>query len=222
MRPHVALICILPIQFAAAPATQERGDLPQNPSFWLRRASVDWKAISDPLQKPWKEMANAQWRIRDTVGLRRTLYELRAQTPPATLAGPAYAKHPIAVAYANLAGAYAWIGDVEGMRRAVTVASDRSRSSGGGATNALDELRVAAVESLIRAERFEDALAIARDLPDAQREVAAKQVAVAREAFQSRERTLSRSARTSLELRRRSAPIRTSTPMPATSRCGWF
>jgi hypothetical protein len=188
MRPHVLLICLLLFQLAAVPATQERGDLSETPSFWVRRAAVDWKAISDPLQKPWKEMADAQWRIRDTVGLRRTLNELRAQTPPAGLTGQAYAQHPIAVAYANLAGAYAWIGDMQGMRRAMTVASDRSRGGGRGAADALDELRIAAVESLMRAERFDDALAIARDLPDAQRELAAKQVAGAREAFQSRER----------------------------------
>jgi hypothetical protein len=188
MRSFCPLICVLLFQFAAAPATKELGESPESPSFWLHRATVDWKGITDPLQKPWTEMADAQWRIGDRAGLRRTLNELLAQTPPAGLKGWAYAKHPIVVAYANLAGAYAWVGDVQGMRRAMTVASDRSRSGGDGAADSLDELRVATVESLIRADRFDDALAIARDLSDARREVAAKRVAGAREALQSRER----------------------------------
>jgi hypothetical protein len=187
MRSHCPLICILLFQVAAAPATKEVSESPELPSFWVHRAAVDWTGITDPLQKPWTEMADAQWRIGDSTGLRRTLNELLAQTPPAGLKGSAYAKHPIVVAYANLAGAYAWVGDVQAMRRAMTVASDRSRSGGDGAADTLDELRVATVESLVRAERFDDALAIARDLPEGQRAIAAKRVADAREAFQSRE-----------------------------------
>jgi hypothetical protein len=140
------------------PATATAAQL-QDPQFWLDRAKAEWAEITDAHNKPWKEMAECQVVLGDDLGLKRTLAELNGSNPAPQAKDYAHINDRIVQAYSDLAGAFARVGDEEGLRRAITIATDKTRAG-----QVVDTMRERVARSLARAGRDDDAIAMANTI----------------------------------------------------------
>jgi tetratricopeptide (TPR) repeat protein len=162
--------CLLSLLVAAAPVTSPStrpadAEL-RSPAFWMQRAQVEWSQMADPRVKPWKAMADQQAAMADNTGLARTLAALIQVAPPSQATGYPYNNDAIVGAYADLAGHFARVGDAAGLKRAIDIATDRTRRGSDKDATPLDGPRSRAAWSLVAAGRDTEALAVAETMED--------------------------------------------------------
>ncbi|MGB7160955.1 MAG: hypothetical protein WBD40_23035 [Tepidisphaeraceae bacterium] len=185
------LLVMLLVCSAAAPSsrpattsTSAPTDQLSDPAFWLEKASAEWKQIGPGAPKPWREMAAAQLALRDLAGLSSTLEEAKALKPPTTNGYP-YVNDRTVNVYASLVPFFAQAGDEEGMRRAISIATDPSHEAGPDAKSLpLDGNRGSIAKELARIGRDAEALTLANSTRVPRDRVAAL-IAIAVEAAQA-------------------------------------